>query len=274
MKGIRILLVDDHELVRRGVRSMLEPEEDMEIVGDCSSAEEALAQTKILSPNIVLMEAEMLGIGGIEATRRLHQKRTPCNVIILTWHRDCLAEALEAGAAGYLLGDIKSRELAQAIRRVYHGELVIDERLTSTPQVVEGESEYLLPEGDGSGSLVKEVELVIPSPVDAPRLLRFIYQVEEALEATIVQQVGSWDRGTAITILLRMATPLVNILGRLGKMPDVEAVSEKPAVKYNSFSFSKKIIARPETQPRKELLVTLEQVDTAEKLELAGPRMS
>ncbi len=84
MKEIRVLLVDDHEIVRRGVRGMLEQEEDIEIVGDCSSTEEALRQTEILLPNIILMEVEMPGMGGIEATRRYCQKRMPCSVIMLT----------------------------------------------------------------------------------------------------------------------------------------------------------------------------------------------
>ena len=212
----------------------------------------------------------MPGIGGIETTRRLYQRRTPCKVIMLTLYEDCLAEALEAGAAGYLLEDIKCQELAQAIRRVYHREIVIDERLTSTPQFMEWESEYLPLEGDGSGILVKEAELAIPPPVDAAQLLRFVYQVEEALKATIVQQVGSWDKGTAITILLRRATPLADILDRLRKMPDVESVREEPAAKFKPFSFSKKIIAKPKIRPKKELLVTLKQASPANQLELAG----
>jgi len=274
MINIRILLVNNHELVRRGVQSMLEQEEDMEIVGDCSSAEEALPQTEILSPNIVLMEAKMPGIGGIEATRRLYQKRMPCNVIILTAYDNYLAEALQAGAAGYLLEDIKCQEFAQAIRRVYHGELVIDKRLTSTPQVVEGESEYQPPEGNGSDILAKEVKLIIPLPIDAARLIKFAYQVEEALAATIVQQVGSWDKGTVITILLQRVTPLMVILDGLEKMPDVDDVREKPAAKYKSFILTKKIIARPETRPKKELLVTLKQPDTAKQSELAGQKTS
>ena len=139
MKEIRVFLVDDQEIVRRGVRGMLEQEEDMEIVGDCSSAEEALLQAEILLPNIILMEVEMPGMGGIEATRRYYQKRLSCSVIMLTLCEDCLAEALEAGAIGYLLKDIKRQELAQAIRRVYNGELVVDERFTL--QGMEGGSE-------------------------------------------------------------------------------------------------------------------------------------
>lgn len=272
MKEIRVLLVDDHEIVRRGVRGMLEQEEDMEIIGDCSSAEEALHQTEILSPNIVLMEAKMPGIGGIEAARLYCQKRMPSKIIMLTLCEDCLAEALEAGAVGYLLKDIKCQELAQAIRRVYNGELVVDERFIL--QGVEGESEYLPPGGDSSGTLVKEAELVIPPPIDAARLLRFIYQVEEALESTIVQQVGSWDKGTAITTMLRRITPLVDILDRLGKMPDVEDVREQPAAKRNPFGFPQKSIAKLRIRPRKKFLVTLKQTSPAEQLESAEPRAS
>lgn len=274
MTSIRILLVDDHELVRRGVRGILEQEEDMEVVGDCCSAEEALAQTEILSPNILLMEPKIPGIGGIEATRRLHQKHAPCNIIMLSMSKDYLAEALEAGAAGYLLLDIKCQDLARAIRRVYRGELVIDERLASTPQVAEDELEYLPLEGDGSGPLVKKAELIIPPPVEAAPLLRFVYQVEEALGATILQQVGSWNSGSAITILLKRAAPLANILDRLEKMPDVEAAQEDSAARRKSLNFSKKVIGKAEACPGGELLVTLKQASTAEQSELAGLKMS
>ena len=272
MKGIRVLLVDNHELVRRGVRNMLEQEEDMEIVGDCSSAEEALLQAEILSPDIVLMEAKMPGIGGIEATRLYYQKRMPCKVITLTSCEDCLTEALEAGAVGYLLKDIKCQELAQAIRRVYQGELVVNERFTL--QGGEEGSEYL-PQGcDGSGTLVKEAELVIPPPADAARLLRFIYQVEEGLEATIVQQVGSWDKGTAIIIMLRKVTPLLDILDKLVNMPDVDEVSEETAAKSNPTSYPQKSIAKLRIRPRKKFLVTLKQSETAEQPELARLKRS
>jgi len=270
IKDIRILLVDGQEVVRRGVRDTLGVEEDMEIVGDYSSAEEALSQTEILLPNIVLMEAKIPGMGGVEATRRLHQKRTPCKVIMITLDEDCLAEALEAGVAGYLLKDIKCQELAEAIRRVYHGELVIDERLISTYHIVEGEAEYL--PLVGNGILVKEAELVIPPPVDASWLLRFICHVEEAIEASIVQQVGSLVGGTAVTILLRRATSLADVLGRLREMPDVEEAREKSASEYSSFDFANKTIARLGPHPKKKLLVTLKEAGSAKQLELTGLR--
>ncbi len=255
MKEIRVLLVDDHEITRRGVQGMLEQEEDIEIVGGCSSAEEALQQAEILSPNIILMEIKLPDMDGIEATRRYCQQRTPAKIIMLTLREDCLAEAMEAGAVGYLLKDINRQELARAIKRVHDGELVVDERFTL--QGTEEESEYLPAGSNNSGTLAKEAELAILPPIDAARLLRFTYQVETALEATIVQQVGSWDKGTAITIQLRKVTPSVVILAGLGKMPDVEEVSEQPATKDSPFDFPQKSIAKLRIRPRKKFMVTL-----------------
>lgn len=139
---------------------------------------------------------------------------------------------------------------------------------------MEGGSEYLPLGCDSSGTLIKEAELIVLPPVDAARLLRFAYQVEEALEATIVQQVGSWDKGTAITIRLRRVTPLVDVLDRLGKMPDVEDVREQPGAKHDSFSFSSKSIAKLRVRPRKKFLVTLKQTSPAKQLESVELRTS
>jgi len=256
LKDIRVLLASDHELVRYGVRGMLEQEEDMQVVGDCSSAEDVLFLAGIVSPNVILMDAD---IGGIKALRRLQQQQSPCKVIILTLNKDCLAEALEAGAAGYLLEDIDAQELAQAIRKAYHGELVIDERLTSACQTAEEKPEYAPPE-----NVVRDLQLVIPPPFEAAQLIRFIYQVEDKLDATIVQQIGSWKRGIAITIMLRRVTPLPTILDRLRKMPEVEVVIATPAVRHRFFNFPLKSIAEPETRVEGEFLVTLKQADTAD----------
>ncbi|GAH42188.1 unnamed protein product, partial [marine sediment metagenome] len=110
-KAIRILLVDDHEVVREGLQRMLEREEDMEVVGQSADAEEALLQLEVFSPNIVLMDVKMPGMDGIELTRQLKEKQPSCNVIMLTLYDEHLAEAMEAGAKGYLTKDIKRAEL-------------------------------------------------------------------------------------------------------------------------------------------------------------------
>ncbi len=121
MDTIRILLVDDHQVVREGLRRMLELEADMEVVGEAGDAEEALTRVESLSPEIILMDIKMPGVDGIELTRQLKKKHPSCNIIMLTLYDEYLAEAIEAGAIGYLLKDVKREELTRAIRAVHQG---------------------------------------------------------------------------------------------------------------------------------------------------------
>jgi len=121
MDTIRILLVDDHQVVREGLRHMLKLEADMEVVGEAADAKEALTQVESLSPEVILMDIKMPGMNGIELTRQLKEKQPACNVIMLTLYDEYLAQAIEAGAVGYLLKDIKREELVRAIRAVHQG---------------------------------------------------------------------------------------------------------------------------------------------------------
>ncbi len=121
MDTIRILLVDDHQVVREGLRRMLELEADMEVVGEANDAKEALTQVELLSPEVILMDIKMPGVGGIELTRQLKEKQPSCNIIMLTLYDEYLAEAIEAGAVGYLLKDVKREELVRAVRAVHEG---------------------------------------------------------------------------------------------------------------------------------------------------------
>ncbi len=120
-KDIRILLVDDHQVVRDGLRHMLEFDADMEVVGESADAKEVLTQVELFSPEVILMDIKMPGVGGIELTRQLKEKLPSCNVIMLTLYDEYLAEAIEAGAVGYLLKDVKREELVRAIRAVHQG---------------------------------------------------------------------------------------------------------------------------------------------------------
>ncbi len=270
MKEIRLLLIDDHQIVREGLQYMLEREDDIEVAGKAANAKDALTLVEQLSPGVILMDIKMPEIDGVELVRQLKRKQPTCNVIILTLHDEYLEQALQVGANGYLLKDIKSQELTQSIRRVYHGEVVIDERLTSASQAGRGEPKYSSPESDSSAAMITEVELIIPPPFNAVQLLRFVKQVGEEFKAIIVQQIGSWDGGVAITILLRNTTLLETMIDKLGKMPDVEEVKETPVVKHKRLPVPKKIIAGLETHSKKKILVTLKYTDTAKQLELAG----
>lgn len=126
MDTIRILLVDDHQVVREGLRRMLELEEDMEVVGEAADAKEALTQAELFSPEVILLDIKMPGMGGIEFTRQIKEKQPACNVIMMTLYDEYLAQALEAGAVGYLLKDIKREELVRAIRAVHQGRSPLD----------------------------------------------------------------------------------------------------------------------------------------------------
>ncbi|MFC2066942.1 response regulator transcription factor [Chloroflexota bacterium] len=134
-KDIRILIVDDHEVVREGLRRLLEQEKDMRIMGTCANGKEALIMAAVRSPNIVLMDIRMPIVNGLEATHLLSESRLFCKVIILSMYGDYLAEAMQSGARGYLVKGMKRGELAQAIRQVHRGELVISESITSKPQI-------------------------------------------------------------------------------------------------------------------------------------------
>jgi two-component system response regulator DegU len=129
METIRILLIDDHSVVRIGLGQMLELEEDLKVVGEASNAEEALKIVDIVSPDIILMDIKMPGMDGVRLTKEIKQSFPSIKIIMLTLHGDYLAEAMQAGASGYILKDIKRLELVEAIRRVYAGEIMISQTL-------------------------------------------------------------------------------------------------------------------------------------------------
>jgi NarL family two-component system response regulator LiaR len=120
---IRVMIVDDHAIVREGLRILLSEESVVELVGEASDGTEALAVAARLRPDVILMDLVMPGIDGIETTRRLRQTGLPCRVIVLTSFADDhrVRDALQAGAIGYLLKDVLRPELVQAIRAAAQG---------------------------------------------------------------------------------------------------------------------------------------------------------
>lgn len=129
--SIRVLLVDDHPVVRQGLRHLLEVEEDMEVVGEAASGEEALAQIDAVSPSIVLMDIKMPGISGIEVIHQITEHYPEKNVIVLTMYGDqYLSQAIEAGAAGYLVKDVGGEELIRAVRAVDRGQSILHPSLS------------------------------------------------------------------------------------------------------------------------------------------------
>lgn len=123
-KAIRILLADDHSLVRQGFRRILEAHPDLEIIGEASDGREAVEQTAELQPDVVVMDVAMPGLNGIEATRQICETSPRTRVLALSMHRDAVyvREILRAGARGYLLKDAFDADLVSAVRAVARGE--------------------------------------------------------------------------------------------------------------------------------------------------------
>lgn len=133
MNKIRILLADDHSLFREGLRSLLEDQDDIEIVGEAEDGLEAISLVSQLNPNIVLMDINMPVVNGVEATRTILRDNKKVDIIILTMYPqdEHVFEALKAGAKAYLLKDTRSRKLLEVIRSVSKGQAVIDAEMTA-----------------------------------------------------------------------------------------------------------------------------------------------
>ncbi|CAG7635082.1 response regulator [Actinacidiphila bryophytorum] len=126
-KVIRVLLVDDHQVVRRGLRTFLEVQGDIEVVGEAGDGDEGVARAEELRPDVILMDVKMPGTDGIEALRRLHDAQNGARVLIVTSFTEqrTVVPALRAGAAGYVYKDIDPVALADAIRSVHAGHVLL-----------------------------------------------------------------------------------------------------------------------------------------------------
>lgn len=124
MERISVLVADDHPVVRQGLRTFLELQEDIELSGEAGDGAEAVARAEELLPDVVLMDLVMPELDGIEAIQRIRAASPATKVIVLTTFAEDekIFPAIKAGAAGYLLKDVEPRELAEAIRRVHRGE--------------------------------------------------------------------------------------------------------------------------------------------------------
>jgi two-component system response regulator NreC len=130
--SIRILIADDHGLLRAGLRALLNAEPDLDVVGEAMDGEQALKLTRSLQPDIVLMDISMPGCGGIEAAQLLTKEHANVRVLMLTVHEDTelLQEAIRSGAAGYIVKRAVESELVNAIRAVSRGDLYIHPVMT------------------------------------------------------------------------------------------------------------------------------------------------
>lgn len=138
---IRILIVDDHHVVRRGLMFFLKTQKDMDIVGEAVNGKEAIEMTEKLKPDVILMDLIMPEMDGIQATKRIKSKYPGIHVLMLTSFsdRDHVIPALKAGAAGYQLKDIEPDELAESIRKLMRGENTLHPEATTLMELGPGE---------------------------------------------------------------------------------------------------------------------------------------
>jgi DNA-binding NarL/FixJ family response regulator len=152
-KKIRVLLVDDHGLVRRGFRRMLEDEPDIEVVGEAGDGEEAVRLAQELMPQVVVMDCALPKLNGLDATRQILERSPDTSILMLSMHSEntWVKQAIDAGARGYILKNAMNLELGPAVRRVAAGETIFD------PQVEQHSS--LKGERDG-GLTPRELEVL------------------------------------------------------------------------------------------------------------------
>ncbi|MEU3750614.1 MULTISPECIES: response regulator [Streptomyces] len=187
-KPIRVLLVDDHQVVRRGLRTFLEVQEDIEVVGEASDGAEGVARAEELRPDVVLMDVKMPGTDGIEALKRLRELANPARVLIVTSFTEqrTVVPALRAGASGYVYKDIDPEALAGAIRSVHAGHVLLQ------PEVAEALlSQEDQPSGTGRGTTLTEREREVLGLIADGRSNREIARALVLSEKTVKTHVSN-----------------------------------------------------------------------------------
>lgn len=162
MDKIRILLVDDHTILREGIRSLLEHQSDFEVVAEASNGRQAVELVRKLKPDVVLMDIAMPQLNGIHATEQIRRETRCTHILILTHHEseEYIRRALAAGASGYLLKDTDSNELVNAIREVQAGESILSPAVTRL--VIEDYLRWgdIRPEATNNGLTPRENEVL------------------------------------------------------------------------------------------------------------------
>ncbi|MET9672513.1 response regulator transcription factor [Streptomyces sp. NPDC006482] len=187
-KPIRVLLVDDHQVVRRGLRTFLEVQDDIEVVGEASDGAEGVARAEELRPDVVLMDVKMPGTDGIEALKRLRRLANPARVLVVTSFTEqrTVVPALRAGASGYVYKDIDPDALAGAIRSVHAGHVLLQ------PEVADALlSQEDSPGGTGRGSTLTEREREVLGLIADGRSNREIARALVLSEKTVKTHVSN-----------------------------------------------------------------------------------
>ncbi|HKN34876.1 MAG TPA: response regulator transcription factor [Terriglobales bacterium] len=204
---ISVLLVDDHSLVRRGFRRILEDAPDIVVVGEAGDGEEAVRLAQELKPRLIVMDCALPGINGLVATRRILEKSPAIAVLMLSMHSEdtWVRQALDAGARGYILKSAVDMELVTAIRRVAEGETVLDPQI-ARPAALKGERDY--------GLTVRELE-ILQLIVDGKSNKEIAAQLDLSANTVAVHRANIMDalgiHKTAELVVYAIRNGLVNI---------------------------------------------------------------
>ena len=207
---IRVLLADDHRMLREGLRRSL-TEEGFDIVGEAENGEMAVAMAAELQPDVVLMDVSMPEMDGVEATRAIRLDATGPQVIMLTMHADkeVLAEAIRAGAIGYLVKDCSTEEVADAVRMSLAGDTVLSPQLAAT--MLDEVRRMDVPETAEEDRVVtkreEEVLQLIADGCSTPEVAERLYISQKTVKnhlASIYQKLDARDRTQAVLQAVRM----------------------------------------------------------------------
>ncbi|WP_327120001.1 response regulator transcription factor [Streptomyces sp. NBC_01341] len=187
-KIIKVLLVDDHQVVRRGLRTFLEVQDDIEVVGEASDGAEGVTRIEELRPDVVLMDIKMPGTDGIEALRRLRDLDNPAKVLIVTSFTEqrTVVPALRAGASGYVYKDVDPDALAGAIRSVHAGHILLQPEVAGALLAQEDGGA-----GTGRGSTLTEREREVLGLIADGRSNREIARALVLSEKTVKTHVSN-----------------------------------------------------------------------------------
>ncbi len=232
---IKLMIVDDHPMVREGLSTMLKAYEEINITGSCSNSEDAIKTALTEEPDIILMDIKMEGTNGIETTRLILEQKPAIKIIILTVFEDTesIRLALQSGAVGYILKHVSGEKLLETIRRVYQGETVIDplvlQRMVHDYILLSKKVTDNREEQQDEGIQKKEIELT-------PREQEILFQLIKGLTNKEISAATNLAVDT-------VKTHLRNIFRKLGVKNRAQAISQAIKIYKNPqntlFLFSK-----------------------------------
>jgi DNA-binding NarL/FixJ family response regulator len=209
--GIRIVIADDQALIRDGLKTVLDLEEDMEVIGTAVNGVEAFDAIKNLEPDILLLDIRMPIMGGVECVREIKRICTPTKVIMLTTFNDeeYIMSAIAAGACGYLLKDIEVAELIEAIHDALAGKMVMPLQVVSKlaeglAKVVNVKNEHILVGQFGFSDREKEIAKIMAQGFNNKQMSTILYISEGTLRnyiSSIYSKIGISDRTQAVLYL-------------------------------------------------------------------------